>query len=232
MWRERSVKSLKSLFSAPQKLCATVTLGMFVFLTIDSWILASYKIVLKDGKVIEAKSKPVSMEGYFRFTTVDGNFQTLPVSLIDFSATEAANPSGKSRQPAKRVLTNEDLTSKDKNPNGVESLPLGKPVGSIGKTESDAKDKARGEAYWKNRAKQIRDQMAAVESEIKKIDEKIKSGKGDGIEIGLGTYNQYMLVGFEDQRRNLQTEKEKLEKQMTALEDEARKAGALPGWLR
>ena len=74
--------------------------------------------------------------------------------------------------------------------------------------------------------------MAAIDSEIKKIDEKIKSGKGDGIEIGLGTYNQYMLVGFEDQRRNLQTEKEKLEKQMTALEDEARKAGALPGWLR
>jgi hypothetical protein len=226
---------MKSAFPTPHKLWATISMGIFVFLTIDSWILASYKIILKDGKVIEAKSKPVSMEGHFRFSGVDGNFQSLPVGLIDLRATEAANQSNRNHPPTHRVFTNEDLSSKDKNPNGVESLPLlnqGKPSTPIRKTETGSKDKDRGETYWKNRAKQIREQMAAIDSEIKKIDEKIKSGKGDGIEIGLGTYNQYMLVGFEDQRRNLQTEKEKLEKQMTALEDEARKVGALPGWLR
>ena len=215
---------MKSAFHTPHKLWATLSMGIFVFLTIDSCILASYKIILKDGKVIEAKSKPVSMEGHFRFSGVDGNFQSLPVGLIDLRATEAANRSSQNNQPTNRAFSNEDLSSKDKDPaKRIEALipsDQGKP-NAPKKTETGSKDKDRGETYWKNRAKQIRDQMAAIDSEIKKIDEKIKSGKGDGIEIGLGTYNQYMLVGFEDQRRNLQTEKEKLEKQKTALEDEA-----------
>ena len=176
------------------------------------------------------------MEGHFRFTGVEGNFQTLPVGLIDLRATEAANRSGQDHQSTNRVFTNEDLSSKDKNPaNGIGALipsDQGKSNGSPKKTEPGSKDKARGEAYWKNRAKQIRDQMAAIDGEIKKIDEKIKSGKGDGVEIGFGTYNQYLLVSFEDQKKKLQSDREKLEKQMAAREDEARKAGALAGWLR
>ena len=59
-----------------------------------------------------------------------------------------------------------------------------------------------------------------------------KAGKGDGIKIGFETYNSVIYADFESQVKELERQKEKLQKMMTALEEEARKGGALPGWLR
>src|SRR5436309_7083291 len=101
----------KNRFPVSHKLWARLGLGIVFLLAIASPVLATYKILLKDGRTIEAKSKPVSMEGHFRFTRVDGNFQTLPVGLIDLRATEAANRSGQNNQPTNRAFSNEDLSS-------------------------------------------------------------------------------------------------------------------------
>jgi hypothetical protein len=71
-----------------------------------------------------------------------------------------------------------------------------------------------------------------VDKQIKALNEKTKSGKGDGIKIGFETYNSVIYADFESQVKELERQKEKLQKMMTALEEEARKGGALPGWLR
>ena len=90
----------------------------------------------------------------------------------------------------------------------------------------------KGEAYWRGQAKQIRDEIESVDRQIKALNEKTQSGKGDGIKIGFETYNSVIYADFESQAKELEKQKEKLQKMMTALEEEARKAGALPGWLR
>lgn len=195
---------------------------------------AAYKVVLKDGKILEARSKPISMEGHFRFTDTQNRFHAVPLHLIDLSATQALNSAEGDRPKSPKVLTNDDISSKSavvSEDAGHRPAPLpSKPSGvTQGKSTPNQK---KDEAYWRGRAKQIRDEIARVDSEIKTLDEKTKSGKSDGIKIGLETYNSVIYANFESQAKELEKQKTKLHQMMAALEEEARKAGALPAWLR
>ncbi|MEW5977210.1 MAG: hypothetical protein AB1898_15580 [Acidobacteriota bacterium] len=195
-------------------------------------VWAEYQVVLKNGKTLVAKSRPVSMEGNYRFTGVDGRFQVIPISEIDVSATERANLH---QPPSERKgrLSNEDLPSSNE-PSSKSGLPPGIQKDSAPAKNAPRKgaDPAKGEAYWRQRAARLRQQLVDVESEIKKLDEKMKSGKSDGIQIGFDTYNTYTIATFESDLKRLEKEKQRLLGEMSALEEEARKAGALPGWLR
>lgn len=51
----------------------------------------AYVVVLADGSMLPAKSKPLSAFGSFRFVDVSGRTRVLPVSKIDLEATRAAN---------------------------------------------------------------------------------------------------------------------------------------------
>jgi hypothetical protein len=195
-----------------------------------SEILAGYKVVLKDGRVLEARTKPVSMEGHYRFT--DSNqFQSIPIQLVDLTATQSLNAREEPKLTPARVLTNEDLV--------IGKQTATRPLNTVGPaSKPDAKNATtaagpkKGEAYWRGRAKQIRDEIESVDKQIKALNEKTQPGKGDGIKIGFETYNSVIYADFESQVKELERHKEKLQKMMTALEDEARKSGALPGWLR
>jgi hypothetical protein len=209
---------------------AIVALLLFQF---GQWNWASYKIHLKDGKVIEAKSKPISMEGQLRFTTLDGRFLALPVTSIDNIQTEKSNGSIRAKESATKVLTNDDLSQRNNEQHKPEdSVATGGPGKLSPKRSTSPREQRQDESYWRNRAKQIRDRIASVDSEIKQLDEKRDSGKSDGVRIGYGTTTQYVLANFEDQRKKLEKDRQDLENQMRALEEEARQAGAMPGWLR
>ena len=78
----------------------------------SSEILAGYKVVLKDGRVLEARAKPVSMEGHYRFTDSHSQFQSIPIQLVDLTATQSLNAREEPKSTPARVLTNEDLSAK------------------------------------------------------------------------------------------------------------------------
>jgi hypothetical protein len=194
-----------------------------------SEILAGYKVVLKDGRVLEARTKPVSMEGHYRFTDSNSKFQSIPIQLVDLTATQSLNAREEPKSTPARVLTNEDL-GKQTATRPLNTIgPASKPDAKNATTAAGPK---KGEAYWRGRAKQIRDEIESVDKQIKALNEKTQPGKGDGIKIGFETYNSVIYADFESQVKELERHKEKLQKMMTALEDEARKSGALPGWLR
>jgi chaperonin cofactor prefoldin len=89
--------------------------------------------------------------------------------------------------------------------------------------------------YWRKRAKVLKDQIAAVDKQIEDLNQKIREKKGEGIMVGMGTYTPYMVAGLnnlQSQISALQREKERLQKEYSDLEEEARKAGVMPGWLR
>ena len=206
---------------------------LFLGLMLGFWssdFLASYKVVLKDGRILEARSKPVSMEGHYRFTDTNNQFQSISIQLVDLTATQSLNAKTEPKPAPARVLTNEDITG------GKQTST--KPVNTVGtgskpetKNPSSAADK-KSEAYWRGRAKQIRDEIDSVDKKIKALNEKTQTGKSDGIKIGFETYNSVIYADFESQVKELERQKEKQQKMMTALEEEARKSGALPGWLR
>jgi len=205
-------------------------LGLILAIS-PSEILAGYKVVLKDGRVLEALTKPVSMEGHFRFTDSHSQFQSIPIQLVDLTATQSLNAQQQPKSTPARALTNEDLVM------GKQTAT--RPVNTVGlaskpdaKNSNSAAGPKKGEAYWRGRAKQIRDEIESVDKQIKALNEKTQPGKGDGIKIGFETYNSVIYADFESQVKELERHKEKLQKMMTALEEEARKSGALPGWLR
>jgi len=220
------MNSAKKITRSPRLLL----LGLILAVS-SSETLAGYKVVLKDGRVLEARTKPVSMEGHYRFTDSHSQFQSIPIQLVDLTATQSLNAREEPKSTPARVLTNEDLA--------VGKQTGTRPVNTIGPaSKPDAKNSIaaagpkKGEAYWRGRAKQIRDEIESVDKQIKVLNEKTQAGKGDGIKIGFETYNSVIYADFESQVKELERHKEKLQKMMTALEEEARKGGALPGWLR
>jgi len=207
---------------------------LFLGLTLTilpSQSLAEYKVVLKDGRVLEARAKPISMEGHLRFTDSKSQFQSIPIQLIDLAATQTLNAQNAPTSAPARVLTNEDLTSGNQ-PSTKAAIKLIPASSPDAKKSITSAAPSRGEAYWRGRARQIRDEMENVDKQIKALNEKPQPGKGDGIKIGFETYNSVIYADFESQVKELERRKEKLQKMMTALEEEARKGGALPGWLR
>lgn len=198
-------------------------------------------IILKDGTRLEATAKPVCMEGQYRFTDLQGQFRVIPLTQVDVTATEKANTgtSSANSRKANRILTNEDIadtrlgSAAPQNNGQVSSsslkstaVPTNKALGT-----PQASD-PRAEVYWRRRAGEIRTKMEQIDKAIADLSEKMKSGKSDGIKIGFNPYTPVILADFGDQMKPLQQEKDKLLRQMSALEEEARKAGAQPGWLR
>src|SRR4030095_7757847 len=95
----------------PSKKIALPLRFVFLGLVLVFWasdLLASYKVVLKDGRVLEARSKPVSMEGHYRFTDTNNQFQSILIQLVDLAATQSQNLREEPRPHPSRVLTTED----------------------------------------------------------------------------------------------------------------------------
>jgi hypothetical protein len=220
---------------------AFVSWFVLFLILLNSVVQGSYKVVLKDGKTLEARAKPVSMEGQYRFTAADGKFCILPVGQVDLPATEAANKALPRGQSSSKPITNEDLaTNTSPSLSGGDSSVSPNPRKSSEDSHALSgkavlAEKGRDEQYWRKRAKVLRDQIAAVDKEINDLNEKIRDKKGEGITVGMGTYSPYLVAGLNNLQSKLsalQSEKERLQKQSSDLEEEARKAGAMPGWLR
>lgn len=121
-------------------------------------IFAGYKVVFKDGKVLDARTKPVSMEGHYRFTDRRRQFQSIPIRLIDLTATQTLNAREEPKSTPARVLTNEDLA--------IGKQTATRPLNTVGpaskpdtKNSSTVVGPKKGEAYWRGRTRQIRDEI-------------------------------------------------------------------------
>jgi len=98
----------------------------------------------------------------------------------------------------------------------------------------DAQPKAGGnEEYWRGKARELRDQMA-------ELDQKIARLKGEIAKLCPVRVlsPECVMIDAVDRDARLkwleeaEKRKEELQKQMELLEDEGRKAGALPAWFR
>jgi hypothetical protein len=161
----------------------------FLGLIVGFWssdLLASYKVVLKDGRVLEARSKPVSMEGHYRFTDTNNQFQSISIQLVDLAATQSECEDEPKSTPA-RVLTNEDITTESRLHTGrVNTVgPASKPRrknSSVAWTQE-----RRSLLAGPGQADSRRDAKAWI-NKSKALNEKSSTGKGDGIKIGFETY--------------------------------------------
>jgi len=141
---------------------------------------------------------------------------------------------------AKKVFTDEDMAGLKSTVSvvGQESSAEAKESGEAeAQPESgEAKSGAQGEAYWRGKARKLRDQMAAVDKQIEALKEEIKKSGAAGFSNAdkpMDPRQNYIYVHDRNaQLKELENRRADLDKQMDALMEEGRRAGADPGWFR
>lgn len=139
----------------------------------------------------------------------------------------------------KKVYTEEDLS---KIQGGVSVVGDSNPAApsSNGAKTGASKDaggpkivpmSGQDENYWRGRAKEILDQIAAIDQEIAKTNDDIKKYGPEGFDAA-----SKLGVIYIDNRgtkvQQLEKKKSELGKKLDQLQEDGRKAGAPPEWLR
>jgi predicted lipid-binding transport protein (Tim44 family) len=150
------------------------------------------------------------------------------------SVADAAKKAQKDKPKAKKVFTEDDLSGKsggvsvvgDANAAPKSNTPGAKPSG-------DASKAVRDEEYWRGRASQIRELMAATDAAINNLKEEIKKNGATGFDAQTGLKDNVIYVDDRNARlKQLEQRRQDLDKQMDLLEEEGRKSGAQPSWFR
>lgn len=155
---------------------------------------------------------------------------------------DAAKKNEKEKPKAKKVYTEEDLSNMrggvsvvgDSTP----AVPNSNRTGSAGAKGPDGKAGAgvvpmsgQDEKYWRGKAKEILDEMTAIDHEIAKTKDEIKKYGADGFDAA-----SRLGVIYVDNRaskvQQLEKKKSELEKKLDQLQEDGRKAGAAPEWFR
>jgi cell division protein FtsB len=180
----------------------------------------------------QTQSQPVSQSE----TAAQTDSGDKPQSLAD--AARKANAQ-KDKPKAKRVFTEDDLSSVRGTISVVGDGTAGR--GSEQNWNSNAAHQGnngassagKDEAYWRGRARAIKDQIADVDRQISdKKDEIAKSGP-NGFDPSTGLSQNVIVVHDRNaELKQLEDRKQSLERQLDDLADEGRKAGADSGWFR
>ena len=150
----------------------------------------------------------------------------------------------RAKTEAKKTLTNQDVDEiRKKQPTtGIESAaPADETKTTEGETKDAGKDKKKeesdnGEAYWHQRKQDVDQKLETAKSRVEQIQSEINTltaafyAESDGVgqRPVIEQERNERLKALDDAKTDLAN----AQAESDGLEDEARKAGALPGWVR
>jgi hypothetical protein len=143
---------------------------------------------------------------------------------------------------AKKTLTNQDIDEIRTKQLGIESAPVpageGEPSEDTkeGKKEKKEVDPTQTEEYWRARKQETDQRVQEAQSKVQQLQNEINNlttafyAESDGVAQRplIESERIERLKELEEAKRELENARE----ESTGLEDEARRAGALPGWVR
>jgi hypothetical protein len=154
-----------------------------------------------------------------------------------FGKTPAGSASHGTEKKKVRI-TNESLTTEpDKGKVTTSSRPAPTPPAR----EADAGERASAEAalneeYWRGEARRLHDRVAELKETIVHLQDESQKLENDFYAWDDGAYRDRVIKpAWDKAREDLVTARRELpiaEKELADLPDRARKAGALPGWIR
>jgi hypothetical protein len=136
---------------------------------------------------------------------------------------------------APRVYTNEDLdrVHRFRDQTGVQSVPVEPPETAPARPAGGKPSKERGEEYWRREASRVRDKVQALQVQAAGLRAQIAERAAEERRF---LSRRRSSGGGGVSPATLRAKLTALERRMARLEDElldrARRAGALPGWLR
>ena len=149
-------------------------------------------------------------------------------------ATASAKPTANAKASEEKASTTENLDGRPQ-PSAPTTYRTSTQTRSTSMVRSsgDGKD----EAYWRRRAQPIRQQLEYNTDRLNTAKKRLASLKGEeGLDVNTAN-GRYSPAQAERQRitsqvQELEDQVRRNEQAMKSLEDEGRKAGALPGWFR
>jgi len=157
-----------------------------------------------------------------------------PQSLADAARQAKAQ---KDKPKAKKVYTEDNLSSihgtisvvGDGSSGGASDDGNSTGVANGGASSSGN----NSEAYWRSRARGIKDQIAATDQQIADVKAEIAKSGAASFDPSAGLSQGVIIIHDRNaQVKQLEDRKSSLERQLDDLADEARKAGADSGWAR
>ena len=166
-------------------------------------------------------------------------------SLADIARRNRAASEKEAKKKSLGVISNESLR-KGSAPAATPPPPKGteKPVGHrvVGPSTPtpgipEPKDlEGRTESDWRRISGDLRARMVAAETSVKKLDAEVRRLENDFYAWSDGNYRDRVIKPALDQSRadldKAKRDAEDAKAKLDSLEDDARKSGAPPGWLR
>ncbi len=167
-------------------------------------------------------------------------------SLADIARKAQEDEAAASRPGRRIVITNEDLRRSEPAAGSsaititgsADKRPVARTRPTAAPTEIPEYQDASGrtEADWRRRAEEIRSRAAAADSEITAARAEVRRLENDFYAWSDGNYRERVIRPAWDQARerlkSLEVEAAEARKAIDDLEEEARKSGTPPGWLR
>jgi len=163
-------------------------------------------------------------------------------SLADIARRNRAASEKEAKKKSLGVISNESLrkgsapaatpTPKGNGKPGPQRV-VGQPTPGI----PEPKDfEGRTESDWRRKSGDLRAQMAAADASVKRLDAEVRRLENDFYAWSDGNYRDRVIKPALDQARadldKARRDAEDAKAKFDGLEDEARKSGAPPGWLR
>ncbi len=158
-------------------------------------------------------------------------------SLADVARTAEAARNTSASRPRTKVYTNKDLSLVDHLPrppaasNTSPDTVKPTPPSSGGEPLPDVKS----EAYWRERMRPLRERLEnarALADDTKRRAEILMRSADRCFAIGVVCADYTESLRLTDEHKVLVADVEHAERDVAALEEEARRAGVPPGWLR
>jgi hypothetical protein len=150
----------------------------------------------------------------------------------DSVAEAARKAKAKKAKTEKKVYSEEDLARMK---GGVSVVGDGHAAANSS-ADSDPEGAAiaeDNERQWRERAQQIHSQLDETDEQIKSLKEDIKKNGASGFNLQRGLKGDVAYVNDKNARlQKLQNQKKALEQELDQLQEEARKAGVPPEWVR
>ena len=205
------------------------------------WALSADIIVLKNGARIEAQGTYRISQGMVRFTGADGTEFEYPVEAVDLLGTEKATARAR-RRTTRKVWTNDDIAALRGGAvsfTGATTAPApAAPEGAEGAAAAEAAaaeeetvpqpPKQETREYWQERLQALQNQIQQIDQQIQSL----RSGRNQADSNALSLTSGNPGVQVEDTIQRLENRRRQLQQQIADLQDEARRQGVSPSWVR
>jgi hypothetical protein len=224
-------ENLQSGFAVSSWDCRGSVLALLVLLLLLFWPAAS-------AMAQSASAPPAQTPAPAQAAPQPGTSQTdtgnKPQSLGDAARAAKAQ---KDNPKAKRVYTGDDLAhihgTISEVGNGSTGDRSTEDSYSGAASEENQSSAANKEAFWRERARVIQDQIAAVDQQIEQKKVEISKAGPASMDPSTGlTQNVIIIHDRNAELKSLQDRRQNLERQLDSLADQGRRAGADPGWFR